>query len=67
MNIRALSSQEFLRLGVDHIAYIKPISIDGMTAYAVQSADGQTLCLEDSFDMAARALQSSDLSGVLLH
>lgn len=67
MDIRQLSSHEFLQLGVNNIAYIKPISIAGATAYAVQSADGKTLCLEESFDMAAQALQSSDLNGVLLH
>jgi hypothetical protein len=67
MNIRELSSQEFLQLGVNHIAYIKSVNIAGAKVYAVQSADGKTLYLEESFDMAVGALQSSDLNGVLLH
>ena len=67
LDVKGLSSQEFLQLGMDYIAYIKPVEAEGeRIGYAVQSADGQTLSIEESFAAALDNLQASSLHGVLL-
>jgi hypothetical protein len=67
IDVKKLSPDEFLALGVNHIAYIRRVDIDGNQAYAIRSADGKTLGLEPSFDLALGTLRFSDLNDVLVH
>lgn len=63
---RDLSSQDLLQLGMDRVVYIKPVTLEGVQAYAIQAADGTTLGVEESFDHAVGSVQNSDLDTVLL-
>ena len=64
--VRNLSPQDFLQLGVDYVAYIKSVDIEGGKAYAIQGADGETLGMEESFDLALGMLEMTELNGVLV-
>lgn len=66
VNVRTLSPDDLLQLGMDRVVYIKPVEVEGIKAYAIQAADGTTLGVEDSFDHAVGAIQNSDLNTVLL-
>lgn len=69
--LRGLSTNDFLRIGVNEIAYVRPLDIlageDMKQAYAVYAADGTQLSVLDSMDMAIATLRHNDLVPVTLH
>ena len=40
MDIHDISPQQLAMLGVQQIAYVKPVVVNGTTAYAIHAADG---------------------------
>lgn len=70
--LKGLSSSDFLRIGMNEVAYVRPMSLrDGnhaeKQAYAVYAADGTQLSVLDSMDMAIATLRHNDLVAVTLH
>lgn len=64
--LRNLSSQAFLTFGVNQIAYVRSVSVNGQTAYALHAADGLALTVIDSLDGAIMAARQNDLEPVTL-
>ena len=62
-----MTSRAFLALGSMHVAYIKPVTIDGSTAYAIHAADGQELGVFGERDVAFVAARQNDLEPVSVH
>ena len=66
--LKALSREDFLNLGVDHIVYIKPsAAVDHKTTYTLHAADGTLLSSHENKEIAALAAVSNDLAPVTLH
>lgn len=67
--LKALSSRDFLKIGMDEIAYVRSIETSGVAkpAYAVYAADGTQLSVLDSMDMAMATMRHNDLLPVTLH
>ena len=66
--LKALSSQDFARIGMHEIAYIRPLKTPGVdNAFAVYAADGTQLSVLESMDMAIATLRHNDLVPVTLH
>ena len=71
--LKALSPRDFLRIGMDEIAYVRAVSLKGLQpsdakeAFAVYAADGTQLSVLDSMDMAIATLRHNDLVPVTLH
>jgi len=67
--LKGLSARDFLRIGMDEIAYVRSISLTGASkeAFAVYAADGTQLSVLDSMDMAMATLRHNDLVPVTLH
>jgi hypothetical protein len=67
--LKGLSPRDFLKIGVDEIAYVRSIAIPGAarTAYAIYAADGTQLSVLDSLDMAIATLRHNELVPVTLH
>lgn len=70
--LKGLSSNDFLRIGMNEIAYVRPLSVgatggDVKNAFAVYAADGTQLSVLDSMDMAMATLKHNDLLPVTLH
>ena len=67
--LKSLSSQDFLKIGLHQIAYIKPVGEEGSDheAYSIRAADGSEIVRMDSMDMAVAALRHNDLHPVTLH
>jgi hypothetical protein len=66
-DIRHLSSREFFALGVQNIAYVKEVTEDGVTGYAIHAADGSRLGLAETRDLAIVALKQHDLEPHSVH
>jgi hypothetical protein len=72
--LKGLSAHDFLRIGMDEIAYVRSVSLKGPSevgadkeAYAVYAADGTQLSVLDSMDMAMATMRHNDLLPVTLH
>lgn len=71
--LKGLSTHDFLRIGMNEIAYVRPLSLadvrdgDEKQAFAVYAADGTQLSVLDSMDMAMATLRHNDLLPVTLH
>ena len=65
--LKNMSAQDFLNLGIQDIAYIKPVDVEDGTAYAICAADGTTLSVMDTMSTAVTAARQNDLEPVTLH
>ncbi len=62
-----MTSKAFLALGSMHVAYIKSVTVDGSTAYAIHAADGQELAVFGEREIAFVAARQNDLEPVSVH
>lgn len=64
-----LSPRDFLKIGMDEIAYVRPLSLRGASkpAYGLYAADGTQLSVLDSLDMAMATMRHNDLLPVTVH
>jgi hypothetical protein len=62
-----LSAQAFAALGLQDVAYVKPVERDGKTMIAVHAADGMELALAESRDVAIAFIRQNDLEAVSAH
>ena len=62
-----MTSQAFLALGSMHVAYIKPVTVDGAPAYAIHAADGKELAVFNQRELAFVAARQNDLEPLSVH
>ena len=67
--LRQLSGSDFTSLGLQQIAYVRPVSIDveGAKGFAVHAADGTRLAVMDALDLAHAAILENDMHPVSVH
>lgn len=65
--LRNLSPQDFLSYGVQDVAYVRQIHVDGRAGFAVHAADGTPLSVTNSLQDALHLIHHNDLDSVLLH
>ncbi|HEY0837563.1 MAG TPA: DUF1150 family protein [Azospirillum sp.] len=65
--LRQLSSQDFAAFGVDHVAYVKAVEVDGNPGFAVHAADGTPLTVLPNRDVAFAAVRQNDMEPVSVH
>lgn len=67
-DIRTMTTREFAVMGLDDVAYVKPVlDGDGKAAYAVHEADGTKVAVFDDRDIAFAAVIQGDLEPVDAH
>lgn len=64
---RHLSPEDFAAFGVDHLAYVKPVQVNGVPAFAVHAADGTPLTVLPDREVASAAVRQNDLEPVSVH
>ncbi len=68
--LKELSTQDFLDVGLNQVAYIRRLETIEKQAdniYAVYAADGSQISLMDSYETAVNAIRINDLFPVTLH
>ena len=67
--LAGLSPRDFLKIGMDEIAYVRPIVVKGAEepVFGVYAADGTQLSVLNSMDMAIATMRHNDLLPVTLH
>ena len=67
--LRQISGSDFTSLGLQQIAYVRPVSVDaeGAKGFAVHAADGTRLAVMDALDLAHAAILENDMHLVNVH
>jgi len=63
----SISSADFLRLGLDEVAYIKRHLVDGKAAWVLHAADGTALAVQDTANAAQQSAHHYELNLVTIH
>jgi hypothetical protein len=63
----SLSQRAFKALGIEDIAYVKPIVASTGSAYAIHAADGTRLAVVEDRLVAFAMIRSNDLEPASLH
>lgn len=64
---KAMSARELAMLGMQDLAYIKHIVVDGGSGYAVHAADGTHIAVLDDRDVAFATVRQHGLEPVSVH
>lgn len=66
--LKGLSHQDFLKVGLHQIAYIKEIDADDAPpTFSIHAADGSEIVRLETLDLAIAAIRHNDLHPVTLH
>ncbi len=65
--IRHMSSRELALFGMQDLAYVKPVLINGITAFAVHAADGTQITVLPDREIALATLRQHDLEPLSVH
>ncbi len=65
--LRQLSVQDWARFGVQEIAYIRPVVVNGVPAVSIHAADGTPIGTAPTPELAIAALEQHELAGVRVH
>ncbi len=67
--LKGMSKNEFLRIGMDEIAYVRALRVEGRDekAFGVFAADGTQLSVLDNMDMAIATMRHNDLLPITVH
>ena len=67
LNIRKLSQTQLMELGMAQLAYVKPVWLDGTTAFAIFAADGSPMAVAANCDLAVAAIVEHEMVPALVH
>ncbi len=62
-----MSASDFAAYGVQQIAYVKPVEVEGKPGFAVHAADGTPLTMLPDRDVAFAVVRQNDLEPVSTH
>jgi len=64
---QALSKRELGSLGIDDVAYVKSVTIDGQKLHAIHAADGTPLTVVAERDLAFATVRQHEMSPASVH
>lgn len=65
--LRALSPTDLASLGLNNIAFVKPVLVEGEPAFGIHAADGTPMAIMAAHDLAFAAIRQNDLEPVSVH
>ena len=65
--LRQLSPQDFATFGLDHVAYVRPVTVNGVAAFSVHAADGTPLTVLPQRDTAFATVRQNDMEPLSVH
>ena len=67
MDIRHISTQQLAQLGMQQIAYVKPVIVDGASAFAIHAADGTPMAVAGDMEVAIAAIVQHEMVPAQVH
>ena len=65
--LRAISPTDLAQLGMQWVAYVKPVEVDGAPAYGIFAADGKQLAIVPTKESAIATARQNDLEPLSVH
>ncbi|HXC29362.1 MAG TPA: DUF1150 family protein [Stellaceae bacterium] len=65
--MRQMTATDLAMLGMQDIAYVKPVVVDGNAGYAIHAADGTQMALTGDRDIAFAVVRQNELEPVSVH
>ncbi|HTW53608.1 MAG TPA: DUF1150 family protein [Stellaceae bacterium] len=65
--LRHITATDLAMLGMQNIAYVKAVVVDGTTGYAIHAADGTQMALTGDRDIAFAVVRQNELEPVSVH
>ena len=66
-SLRELSAQELGLLGMEDLAYVKRVVVEGADAFAVHAADGTQIAVMADREVAFAVVRQHDMEPVSVH
>ena len=66
-DVRHLSEQQLAALGVSHIAYVKPVTVNGVQGFAIHAADGTPMAVAGDREVAVAAVMQHEMLPLYVH
>lgn len=66
-DVRHLTEQQLSALGVSHIAYVKPVVINGVAGFAIHAADGTPMAVAGDRNVAIAAIMQHEMHPLSVH
>ena len=66
-DIRALSPADLGRLGLEQLAYVKPMMLNGANVFAIHAADGTPMAVAADRNQAVAAIVQHEMMPALVH
>jgi hypothetical protein len=65
--LRQMTANDLAMLGMQDIAYVKPIVVEGTLSYAIHAADGTQMALIANRDLAMAVVRQNEMEPVSVH
>jgi hypothetical protein len=65
--MRHMTANDLAMLGMQDIAYVKPVTVDGGTSFAIHAADGTQMALTANRDLAFAVVRQNEMEPVSVH
>lgn len=66
-HMRHMTANDLAMLGMQDIAYVKPVEVDGKAGFAIHAADGTQMALTGDRDIAFAVVRQNELEPVSVH
>ncbi len=66
-DIRTLTQEQLMALGMAELAYVKPVWMDGTTAFAIFAADGSPMAVAEDCALAMETIVQHEMVPSLVH
>ena len=67
VDIRHISAEQLAQLGLQQIAYVKPVVVNGTAAFAIHAADGTPMAMAGDREVAIAAIQQHEMVATQVH
>jgi hypothetical protein len=67
LDVRNLSPADLGRLGMQQVAYVKPVIVNGAHAFAIHAADGTPMAVAQDFGVAIAAIVQHEMVPAQVH
>jgi hypothetical protein len=67
MDIRHISTAQLAQLGMQQIAYVKPVVLNGEQGFAIHAADGTPMAVAGNREVAIAAVMQHEMVAVQVH
>ena len=67
IDVRHLSEEQLAALGMSHIAYVKPVVVNGEAGFAIHAADGTPMALAGDRATAMAAIVQHEMLPLSVH